>query len=144
MRRSTRTRERVADENHRVVTTETSGPDVYRRAPCAECPWRRDARVGAFPAQAFRLSASCAEDMSDVAFGCHMSGADRSVTCAGLLLRGSDHNLAMRRRAATGEIDLSKVSDGGAELYDDYFEMAVANGVAPDDPALRRCRRGRA
>lgn len=142
MREVTRGRARLADANHQVVTTTVKGGnDVYRRAPCAECPWRRDAPAGAFPAKAYMLSAHCAHDCSDVGFGCHMSGVDHSVTCAGFLLRGADHNLFVRKQIALGGIDLSKVSDGGAELYEDYVEMAIANGVAADDPALRNCRR---
>lgn len=140
-RKSMRVSERAADANHRVVSTVVAGPDVYRRKPCDECPWRRDSMVGAFPAQAYRLSANCAVDKSDTAFGCHMAGVDESVTCAGFLLSGSDDNLAMRLRRICGDIDMSQVSDGGVALYQNYFEMAVANGVAPDDPALRGCRR---
>ena len=32
------------------------------------------------------------------------------------------------------------VSDGGHELHDNYREMAIANGVSPDDPSLAECR----
>jgi hypothetical protein len=32
------------------------------------------------------------------------------------------------------------VHDGGHDLHDSYRDMAVANGVDPDDPALGRCR----
>lgn len=39
-----------------------------------------------------------------------------------------------------GHIDLSQVDENGCDLYENYVEMAVANGVDPKDPALRNCR----
>lgn len=35
----------------------------------------------------------------------------------------------------------AEVEDAGADLFDDYWEMAVANGVDPDHPALQPVRR---
>ncbi|NRB41639.1 MAG: hypothetical protein HRU20_24740 [Pseudomonadales bacterium] len=40
----------------------------------------------------------------------------------------------------TGDYDLSKNDDGGHELFDNYREMAVSNGVSPDDERLELCR----
>ena len=60
---------RWADWNHQVVTIK-SGRKHACKVPCKDCPWRRDA-VGVFPAEAFRLSAATAYDMSDRTFGCH-------------------------------------------------------------------------
>lgn len=131
-------RSRKAGKNHRVITV-TGRTERYRKKPCRQCPWRRDAPVGAFPAEAFRISAPTSYDMSDRVFGCHMAGKDKASTCAGFLLR-AEHNLEVRMAASKGLVDLSKVSAGGIELYDDYREMAIANGVDPDDPVLRRCR----
>lgn len=131
---------RHADPDHDVVTVE-GGHGGYRRSPCGGCPWRVD-QTGSFPAAAFAISADCAYDMSGRTFGCHESGLDRPVTCAGFLLRGADHNMAVRMKAASGRLDPSQVHDGGHELHDDYVAMAVANGLAEDDPALARCRRG--
>jgi hypothetical protein len=62
------------------------------------------------------------------------------VTCAGFLLRGAQHNMAVRMACSVGQIDLSQVSDGGHELHDDYRAMAIANGLDPADPRLRGCR----
>ena len=85
---------RPAGEDHRVVSV--SGPEgPYRRRPCSDCPWRVDA-AGEFPAEAFRLSARTAADMSDHVFSCHQSGSQKPAVCAGFLLRGADHNLAVR------------------------------------------------
>lgn len=39
-----------------------------------------------------------------------------------------------------GRYDPSLVSDDGIALYDSYREMAVANGVPPDDPIIAPCR----
>lgn len=134
---------RPADESYQVVTV-SGGEGHYRRRPCggpestAErpgCPWRVDA-VGHFPAEAFAHSANTAEDMSGKTFGCHESGS----ICAGFLLRGADHNMAVRMRLASGRIDPSQVDDGGHELHPGYITMAVENGLDMNDPALRRAR----
>lgn len=125
------------DDAHQVVSV--VGGHGYRRRPCGGCPWRVD-QTGSFPAEAFRVSAHTAHDMSDRAFGCHEAGTERPATCAGFLLRGAENNMAVRRRAATGRLDLDSVSDGGHELHDGYVSMAVANGVPADDPALHGCR----
>ena len=111
----------------------------YRREPCAECPWRKDAPVGAFPAEAFRISADTAYDQSQRSFACHMSGSERSAVCAGFLLRGAEHNIGIRLRYAGGDIEPGSVKSD-VELYESYREMAEANGVDPADPKLARCR----
>lgn len=129
---------RHADANHDVVTV-AGGGSGYRKTPCPDCPWRRDAEVGAFPAEAFRHSARTAYDLSRHRFGCHASGAEKPATCAGFLLSGAAHNLSVRLDVLTGRVDLGQVSSP-VPLYDSYREMAEANGVAPDDAALAPCR----
>lgn len=126
-----------ADENNQVVTV--AGCDGYRKTPCVECPWRRS-NAGSFPAQAYRISANCAEDGSMIKFGCHMNGATKAVSCAGFLLKNSTHNLGVRLSVSLKRIDFSQISDGGADLFDSYREMAVANGVPENDPAISNCR----
>lgn len=128
---------RPADANNQVVTVE-GGSGAYRRQPCAKCPWRIDA-VGEFPAEAFRHSANVAHDMAQTTFGCHESGSVKPATCAGFLLRGADHNLAVRLRQRTENFSAS-VSDGGHALHDSYRAMAIANGVPADDAAIAECR----
>lgn len=130
------TRVRPAGPNHQVVTVE-GGRGKHCSRPCADCPWRRDA-IGEFPAAAFIHSAPTAYDMADRTFGCHAAGSASPRPCAGFLLRGADHNLSVRLMAMRGE--LGSVEDGGHELFDSYREMAIANGVAPDHPALEKCR----
>ena len=130
---------RPAGPNHQVVTIQGGTQGAYRRTPCQTCPWRLDA-VGEFPAAAFRHSANTAYDMATHTFACHASGTAKPALCAGFLLRGADHNLAVRLMLIRGTLDLSTVSDGGHALYADYRAMAVANGVRAGDAALRRCR----
>ncbi|MFC4006585.1 DUF6283 family protein [Nonomuraea purpurea] len=117
------------------VTTMVGGGRAYQTRPCPSCPWRRDSETGVFPPEAFRHSARTTYDLATSKFACHMSGRERPKTCAGFLLRGASDNLAVRMRIA----DYSGI-DSPVELYDDYREMAVANGVDEDDSALRPCR----
>lgn len=56
---------RAAGPDHQVITlTGADGKRLYRRTPCSDCPWRRDA-VGVFPAEAFRHSAHTGYDTTD-------------------------------------------------------------------------------
>ena len=129
------------DDEHEVVSVSSCGEDRarYRREPCKDCPWRRDA-VGEFPAEAFRISAKTAYDMAESTFGCHASGRNKPAICAGFLLKGSNHNLRVRMALMTGRIELDQIGDGGHALFDSYREMAEANGVPADDPVLSHCR----
>lgn len=137
---------RLADENHAVITVK-GGDGKYRRSPCPTCPWRKDA-VGEFPAEAFRLSAATATDGSMIlevgdeafhTFGCHHSGAGKPATCAGYVLNGDDA-IGWRVAHSKGKFDPSKVHSD-VPFFESYYDMAVANGVPPDDPALRGCKR---
>jgi len=130
---------RPAGPDHQVVSVTGGRGDLYRREPCGDCPWRCDA-VGVFPAEAFRLSAATAHDMSQRFFSCHSSGAEKPAICAGFLLRNSANNLGVRLKLMSGVIDMDQVHDGGHELHDSYRAMAIANGVPADDPALIGCR----
>lgn len=130
---------RPAGAEHQVVTVE-GGRGSYRREPCSDCPWRKDAAIGEFNAEAYRHSANTAYDMSTHQFSCHQSGIEKPAACAGFLLRGADHNLSVRLAQMNGRIDLRKVKDGGHELYESYRAMAEANGVPADDPTLGPCR----
>ena len=131
---------RPAGDDHQVVTVHSQKGDSwpYRKEPCAQCPWRKDA-TGVFPAEAFRHSAYTAYDMNVHTFACHDSGAQKPAVCAGFLLRGADHNMAVRLAAMSGKYRYD-MDDGGHELHESYRAMAVANGVSPDDPVLMECR----
>ena len=82
--------------------------------------------------------ACTAEDMSSHIFACHKSADDKPTACAGFILRGADHNLSLRLAYCHGEV--GEISDGGYPLFENYRQMAHANGVKPNDPALRNCR----
>lgn len=138
MRKKTKVHQvKPAGQDHQVVTV-SSDTKAYRRTPCGGCPWRVD-QTGEFPAEAFRHSATTAYDMAQNRFSCHESGAKKPATCAGFLLRGADHNLAIRLDYMRGHIG-ADVNDGGHELHPSYRAMAEANGVPADDPALEACR----
>jgi hypothetical protein len=128
---------RPAGPYHQVL--QVIGKGGYQRRPCAECPWRLDAPVGAFPAEAYRISAHTAYDGAMETFGCHMSGADNLSTCAGFLLANSLNNIGRRLAERVGRLDMTQVSSP-VPLYPSYRAMAEANGVPSDDPALKPCR----
>lgn len=113
-------------------------PKAHQKTPCAECPWRRDVPTGRFEAERYRALAKTAYDVSLTQFACHKSPKRGEFACAGFLLRGADHNLAVRFSVAKG--DYGDVSDGGYPLYENYREMAEANGVDPEDEVLTPCR----
>lgn len=128
---------RTADASNQVVTIE-GGSGAYRKKPCPECPWIKD-NDGNFPAEAFRHSANCAEDMADRTFGCHQSGSKAPATCAGFLLKNAANNMSVRVQYMRGNIK-NDITDGGYDLHESYREMAIANGVPAYDPALAKCR----
>lgn len=139
---------RMAGNAHAVLSV-VGGGAGFRRRPCGDCPWRRDA-VGGFPAEAFIHSANTAMasiasaddiDGATHAFACHQSGADKPATCAGYILRAQD-TISWRMNVVTGQFDPREVSDGGIPLWPGYYEMAVANGVDPEHEALLPLERG--
>lgn len=111
---------------------------LHPKKPCAECPWRRDVKTGRFGPDRYRALANTAEDMSSRIFSCHKSAEDKPTACAGFILRGARHNLSLRLAYSRG--DIGEVADGGYPLFDNFRQMAEANGVARTDPALRHCR----
>jgi hypothetical protein len=127
----------AAGAEHQVLTI-ASANGGYAHRPCATCPWRVD-QIGEFPAEAFRHSANTAYDMATHTFACHSTGKRAPATCAGFLLRGAAHNLMIRMKLSKMQKPFD-VRDGGHELFPNYRAMAIANGVAPDDPVLAPCR----
>jgi hypothetical protein len=131
----------VCSEKYGVTSFITKGSKTHahRKGPCEECPWRMDVPTGVFPAEAFRTSAHTAYDGSMEAFACHVSGL-AGVTCAGFLHRHDLNNTGVRLSRMLGRLSDEPVGDGGFPIYPTYREMAVANGVAPDDPCLEDVR----
>lgn len=132
---------RPAGSGHRVLTIEGGG-DSFRREPCAQCPWRKDA-VGVFPTEAFRHSGETGTKVGQAGeprmFACHANGSEKPAACAGYILASRD-TIGWQAAVRTRRFDPAKVHSAGLDLFPGYFEMAVANGVAPDDPAIAGCR----
>lgn len=121
------------------VTTIDAPGYAYQEEPCRRCPWLVDSPVGAFPPEVFRLSAHTTYDQATRKFGCHASKPAEPLTCAGFLLRGAAHNLAVRMHGP----DIATAVSSDRPLYATYREMAIANGVDPDDSVLAPCRDSR-
>lgn len=113
-----------------------SGAPFMVRRTCPECPWRRDVPPGRFPPERFRaLADTCKPGGLRPMFACHLSPEGAERACAGfVLVAGPDAN-SVRLAAARGRFRPGEVSTD-APLFGSYREMAEANGVAPDDPAL--------
>ncbi|QAY80418.1 DUF6283 family protein [Sphingosinicella sp. BN140058] len=109
------------------------------KKPCAECPWRLDVPIGHFPVEKFIDLAKTAFDQAHIIFSCHLSSEEAPTACAGFLERGAAHNLTVRLAYIYGRLQAADRT-GGYALYKDYREMAVANGVPPEHPALAPCR----
>jgi hypothetical protein len=77
--------------------------------------------------------------MDEGLFQCHDTTDEVPLTCAGFLERGADHNLTVRMAYIRGRLEPMDRS-GGHDLFDDFREMAVANGMDPDHPEMARCR----
>lgn len=111
------------------------------KMPCAECPWQKDAPLGHFPPERYVALARTAYDMSAIVFSCHMSKDTQPVACAGFLINGAAHNFTVRM-AIRKDFDWNAIRSE-RPLFANYREMAIANGVDPDDPALAECRDNR-
>nr|WP_255593518.1 DUF6283 family protein [Acidovorax sp. sic0104] len=98
-----------AGQDHQVVSLKSQSKS-YRKEPCPGCPWKT-ANAGDFPADAFKVSANTAYDMSTHVFSCHESGSRHPATCAGFLLRGADNNLSVRLSYINGKFQ-NDVTDG--------------------------------
>lgn len=116
--------------------------------PCSNCPWRLDAPPGEFPACRYEsLTATAGRPGKEVGFSapifaCHRSRDGEEFACAGWLATvGYDH-LGMRLAVAMGRLEPAAFEPGPdwPPLYATYADLAVANGVDPDDEVLRRCR----
>lgn len=134
-----------ADGNLYGVTSMVSESDGKHRSarakPCPSCPWRKDAEIGAFPAEAYRLSARTCYDAALSTFACHESGVDKPAVCAGFLLANSANNLGVRLGLSASRLDLDRIGNPDqVELYESYRDMAIANGVSEDDASIAPCR----
>lgn len=106
----------------------------YCRTPCVECPWRRDALPRKFSKERYIQLAPTAYDMATKVFACHMTNEGKEVACAGFIISQGAHNLTLRLARYAFEVKAD------APLFYTYRELAIANGVPRNHPALRRCR----
>lgn len=102
--------------------------------PCAECPWRTDVAPGKFPPERYVALAPTAYDLAMKVFACHMSKEGGEFACAGFLLQSSAHNLSCRM--ARHRCDVRSPYP----LFQTFRQVAIANGVPEDHPALDHCR----
>lgn len=110
---------------------------LQRNTPCPECPWLADAEPGKFTTERYRSLASSARQELGCVFACHMSSDASPIACAGYLAVVGPVSLQVRLMAAQGLVDVSAVAvPADVALYPSYRALAVANGVAPDDPCL--------
>lgn len=114
---------------------------AHRKAPCNECPWRKDAELGKFPAERYEALAETSEQpmidgMPDVwnqpMFGCHKGtpGAEtKDLACAGWLATEGWNHIGVRIALISGRLpgDVLQPGPGWPELYGSYEEMADAN-----------------
>ncbi|MFI5865837.1 DUF6283 family protein [Streptomyces sp. NPDC051546] len=126
---------------------------AHRKAPCNECPWRKDAPLGRFSLTRFEemRSTSTQPDVHDHAamvraavgeqelFGCHKgdpaTGAD--LACAGWLAVEGQQNLAVRMDIVFGRLpgDVLSPRDGWPELYESYDAMVEAQSKGSGEEA---------
>lgn len=111
----------------------------HQKRLCVECPWRRSAPAGKFSADKYRELATTAEDMSQRVFTCHMTPEHKPNACAGWIQQQGGHNLTIRMALISGAIDLAEI-EPVPDLHANYREIAIANGVDDDDPALDKIR----
>jgi Family of unknown function (DUF6283) len=115
----------------------TDFPRVHR--PCDECPWRRDADPGRFPACRYEALAATAGGPGAEAplgapmFACHKTPDGAARACASwLAVVGAEH-IAVRLAVITGRLPMEALTpgEGWPVLYGSYEELAEANGVTP-------------
>ena len=106
----------------------------HRRYPCAECPRRRDAEPGQFPACRYdELRATAGKPGAEASpgapmFACHKTAEGREQACAGWLAVTGYEHFGIRLAVLRGELPGSVLSpgEGWPDLYDDYDEMTAA------------------
>jgi hypothetical protein len=103
--------------------------------PCGNCPWRRDAPAGEFPAERYeRLRTTIGSPGHEAGlnapiFACHKTEPGRDRACAGwLAVAGIDH-LGIRLAVTLGRLPASvmRPGDDWPELFSTYDEMVERN-----------------
>lgn len=113
----------------------------HRKAPCDECPWRKDTELGKFPAERYEALAATSEQphldgLPDVfaqpMFGCHKGTPGRptaDLACAGWLAMSGLNHIGVRLALIQGRLPEESMFPGPRwpELYGSYGDMASAN-----------------
>lgn len=109
---------------------------LHRKAPCSNCPFRKDVPPGEFPSDRYEaLLASVGTDdemrmPGDPLFACHKSSEGKEIACAGWLHVCGWQHLTVRLALAAGKLDRA-VMDGAPdwpELFASYDEMRAVQG----------------
>jgi hypothetical protein len=103
-----------------------------RTETCSECPWLRDVEPDRFPPERFVQLRRSVEQGFAPMFACHKTLDTNPTACVGFLLRGGDNNFHVRMALIRQAYDPRKLRATGP-LYDDFDEMAIANGADPGD-----------
>lgn len=117
---------------------------AHRKAPCNECPWRKDVPVGRFSLTRFEemRQTSTQPDAHDheamiraaageqELFGCHKGdpATGEDLACAGWLAVEGHQNLAVRLDVALGRLPAAVLQsdERWPELYESYDAMVEA------------------
>lgn len=102
-----------------------------RTETCAECPWLRDVEPGRFPQERFAELRQSVEQGFAPMFACHKAPENNPTACVGFLIQGGDNNFHVRLALIRGAYDPRSLRATGP-LYDDFDEMAAANGEEQD------------
>ncbi|WNI20340.1 DUF6283 family protein [Actinacidiphila sp. ITFR-21] len=114
-----------------------TGMMPHRRRPCAECPWRRDAEPGQFPAHRYEVLRDTSEQAAGQEpgffaplFACHKSPEGREEACAGWLAAVGHRHLGVRLAVAQRRLPPHVLTpgEGWPALFDTYAEMAAVQG----------------
>lgn len=116
----------------------------HRKAPCNECPWRKDVPINRFSLERFQQlrATSTQPDVRDTAamvqaaageqekFGCHKGdpGTGEDLACAGWLAVVGWENISIRVAVVYGQLPGSALRSGPnwPELYESYDAMVEA------------------
>lgn len=103
---------------------------IARRAPCNECPWRRDVAPGSYPVLPEALAQQQPDGSGHVPFdrplpACHKTPEHHPLGCAGWLAVEGHNHLGVRLAVLRGTLarDATTPGDDWPPLVADMAEM---------------------
>jgi uncharacterized protein DUF6283 len=128
-------------DEHRTRGDRTVNPLPRVHRPCDECPFRRDALPGRFPACRYEALTATAGTPGHEApfdapmFACHKTPDGQERACAGWLAVAGFAHLGVRLAVLTGRLDPAALAPGQGwpELYGSYQEVAAVNGCCEQE-----------